>query len=186
MKKVILSIKKHKIVCFVLFVLVFTFCYSHVNSYLLSSKVYKSVSSIEMISLELNDLDKYLDKLGYNVILTEENGFSLTALKDNERIMISSVEDAGIVNYEFYNTNQDVTPLLSDVKWQDSLSKTKFKLGINFFNTRYTSLRCGLDTQVYTGDGWILVMKNNVSEYAYEMDYNTAGELYRITVRKYN
>lgn len=188
MKKVKEFVFRHKISSVIIFLFIFSFCYSQITSYFLPIKVNQTVESIPFMKLEFDEIKDYLKDENYEVKVYYEqdyNKITITATKNKERIVVKSLEDANFIDYLFENTPESITPMLSNVKWNDNNFMVQLKTGINFFNTRFTRLHKGLGTKVHLHNNFILIMADENSRYAYDFTFDENNKLYKINVTAY-
>lgn len=188
MKKVATFVKKYKIIiCFIL-IFVGSFLYSKLTSSFIVSSINKEISSIELFNIDYEDLNNYLLEKGYMI---EErynelfDNYDIVATKNEEKIEIEKTDI--VINYKFYNTDNNLTPFVSGMDWNDSISDCKNKMGLNIFNTGFNSdfLPPMIASSIHMGSDWILVTANDKINYTYDLSFNTSKKLNKITVGKY-
>lgn len=184
-KKFHLSSKS--IVLIIILGIVFVYCFSQLTSYLVIKEISNTVSKYEIMSMDFEDMPEYLQKLGYNVELNENQTYDtneIIAIKDDEKLTIYDGKDSYVCDYTFEYTSSDITPLISNVEWNDSKATVKRKMGINLFNTRFHSLKIG-ETAIVNSDDFIIVKADKNCRYAYSLDFDDSKRLYRVNITRY-
>lgn len=164
MKKLINFIKKHKIFVGIVSIILFIFGYSHYTSYRYIKEVHELVNSTSFITIDIEEKKTILANLGYKIddYIDIYKQRIIEAKKDNSYLEITVVNDEWI-EYVFFNTEKSITPMFEGINWNDSMQNVKWKLGINFFNTRFNTI--GILGMMKTN---IFSSKNNISTRHYE------------------